>query len=97
MQIKAENSCYYSVQTLLSFRLLSKNYKIKIYKTIIFPVVLYGSKTWSLTLREECRLRIFENRILGLIFGPNRDTKGGGEGFTMRNFTVCTVHLIYSG
>ena len=63
-RLKAGNSCYYSVQTLLSSRLLSKNLKIKIYKTIILPVVLYGSYTWSLTLREECRLRVFENRIL---------------------------------
>ena len=59
-RIKAGNSCYYSVQTLLSSRLLSKNLKIKIYKTIL-PVVLYGCETWSLTLREECRLRVFEN------------------------------------
>ena len=61
-RIKAVNSCYYSVQTLLSSRLFSKNLKIKIYKTIILPVVLYGCETWSLTLREESRLRVFENR-----------------------------------
>ena len=64
--------CYYSVQTLLSSRLLSKNLKIKIFKTIVLPVVLYGCETWSLTLREECRLRVFENRILRRIFGPKR-------------------------
>jgi hypothetical protein len=52
---------------------LSKNIKIRIYKTIIFPVVLYGCKTWSLTLREEHRLRAFENRVLRRIFGPKRD------------------------
>ena len=45
----------------------------KVYKTIILPVVLYGCETWSLTLKEECRLRVFENRILRRIFGPNRD------------------------
>ena len=50
-RIKAGNSCYYSVQTLLSSRLLSKNLKIKIYKTIILPVVLYGCETWSPALR----------------------------------------------
>ena len=50
---KAGNSCHYSVQTILSSRVLSKNLKIKIYKTIILPVVLYGCETWSLTLREE--------------------------------------------
>ena len=50
--------------------------KIKIYKTIILPVVLYGCETWSLTLREEFRLRVFENRILRRIFGPKRDENG---------------------
>ena len=55
---------------------LSKDLKIKIYKTIILPVVLYGCETWSLTLREECRLRVFENRILRQIFGPKRDENG---------------------
>ena len=62
------NSCYYLVQTLLSSQLPSKNMKIKIYKTIILPVVLRSCETWSLTLREECRLRGFENRILKRIF-----------------------------
>ena len=57
-RLKAANSCYYSVQTLFSFRLLSKNLKIQIYKTIL-PVVLQGCETWSLTLREERRLRVF--------------------------------------
>jgi len=67
-RLKAENSCYYSVQTLLSSRLLSENLKIKIYKTTILLVVLYGCETWSLTLREESRLRVLENRILWRIF-----------------------------
>jgi len=82
------------VETLLSSRLLSRNLKIKIYKTIILPVVLYDCETWSLTLREKCRLRVFENRILRRIFGPKR---GNGESSTMRNFLVCTLHLILSG
>ena len=52
-------------------------YKIKKkYKTIILPVVLYGCETWSLTLREECRLRVFENRLLRRILGPKRDENG---------------------
>ena len=51
----------------------SKNLKIKIYRTIILPVVLYGCETWSLTLREERRLRVFENRVLRRIYGPKRD------------------------
>ena len=60
----------------MSSRLLSKNLKIKIYKTIILPVVLYGCETLSLTLREESRLKVFENRILRGIFGPKRDENG---------------------
>ena len=56
--------------------ILSKNLKIKIYKTIILPVVLYGRETWFLTLREESRLRVFENRMLRQIFGPKRDENG---------------------
>jgi hypothetical protein len=57
--------------------LLSKNINIRIYKTIILPVVLYGRETWSLTLREEHRLRVFENRVLRRIFGPRRDEVTG--------------------
>jgi len=53
--------------------LLSKNLKIKIYRTIILPVVLYGSETWSLTLREERKLTVFENMVLRRIFEPRRD------------------------
>ena len=67
-RLKLGNACYYSVQNLLSSRLLSTNLKFKIYRTIILPVVLYGCETWSLTLREERRLRVF-----GRIFGPRRD------------------------
>jgi hypothetical protein len=64
-KLKSENGCYHSVQNLLSSSLISKNVKIKTHKTKILPVVLYGCKTWSLTLREERRLRVFENRVLG--------------------------------
>jgi hypothetical protein len=60
-RLKSGNACYHSVQNLLSSSLLSKNVKIKIYTTIILPVVLHGCESWSLTLREECRLRVFEN------------------------------------
>ena len=75
-RLEVGNSCYYSVQTLLSSRLHSKIWKIKIYKTIILPVVLCGCETWFLTLRDESRLRVFENRILRRIFGPKRDANG---------------------
>jgi hypothetical protein len=66
--LKSGNACYYSVQNLLSSGLLSKNLKIRIYRTIILPVVLYGCETWLFTLREERRLR-----VLRRIFGPKRD------------------------
>jgi hypothetical protein len=71
------NACYHSVQNLLSSHLLSKNLKIGIYKTIILPVVLYGCEAWSLTLKEEHRLRVFENRVLRKIFGLKRDEVTG--------------------
>ena len=75
--MKLGNACYYSVQNLLSSSLLSKNLKIKIYRTIILPIVLYGCETSSLTLREELRLRVSENRVLRRVFGPKRDEVTG--------------------
>ena len=68
--MKSGNACYHSVQNLLFSSLLSKNTNIKVYITIILPVVLYGCETWSLTLREERRMRVLENRALRTIFGP---------------------------
>jgi hypothetical protein len=76
-RLNSRNACYHSVQSLLSSRLLSRNVKVKIYKTIILLFVLYGCETWSLTLREEHRLRVFENRVLRRIFGPKRDEVTG--------------------
>jgi hypothetical protein len=72
-RLNSGNACYHLVQSLLSSHLLSRKLKVKIYKTIILPVVLYGCETWSLTLREEHRLRVFENRVLRRIFRPKRD------------------------
>jgi hypothetical protein len=66
--------------------------KIKIYKTIILPVVLYGYETWYLTLREEHRLRVFENRVLRRIFGPKRDEVTGG----WRKLHNDELHGLYS-
>jgi hypothetical protein len=63
---------------------LSKNLKIRIYRNIILPVVLYGFQTWSLTLKKERRLRVFENRVLRRKFGPKRDeVPGNGENYIM--------------
>jgi hypothetical protein len=76
----------------LSSRLLSRNVKVKIYKTIILPVVLYGCETWSLTLREEHRLRVFENRVLRRIFGPKRDEVTG----EWRKLHSEELHNLYS-
>jgi hypothetical protein len=76
--LNSSNACYHSVQNLLSSRLLPKNVKVRIYKTLILSVVLYGCETWSLTVREEHKLRMFENRVLRRIFGPKRDRVTGG-------------------
>ena len=70
--MNSRNACCHSVQNLLSSNLLSKNLKIKIYKTIILPVALYGCETWSLALRKESRLMVFEKMVLRKIQGgPN--------------------------
>jgi len=72
-RLKSGNACCHSVHNILSSSLLSKNLKIKIYRTIILPVVLYGCETWSLSMREEHRTRVFENQVLRRIFVPKRD------------------------
>ena len=76
-RLKSGNACYHMMQNLLSSSLLSKNIKLKIYRPIILPIVLYGCETWLLTLREECRLRVFEKRVLRRIFGHKRDEVTG--------------------
>jgi len=76
-RLRSGNACYHSVQNLLTSRFLSRKLKIKIYRTIILPVVLYGCEAWSLTLREERKLRVFENMVLRRIFGPRKDEVTG--------------------
>ena len=76
-RLKSGNACYHSVQNLLSSSLLPKNIKIKVYRSIILLVVLYGCETWSRTMREERRLRVFENGVLRTIFGLRRDEVQG--------------------
>jgi hypothetical protein len=90
--LNSGNACYHSVQSLPSSRLLSKNLKIRIRKTIILPVVLYGYKTWSLTLRGEHGLRVFENGVLRRIFGPKRNEVTGG----WRKLHNEELHDLYS-
>jgi hypothetical protein len=72
--------------------LLSKNITTRVYKTIILPVVLYGCETWSLTLREEHRLRVFENRVLRRVFGPRRNEVTGD----WRKLHNKKLHNLYS-
>jgi len=76
-RLMSGNACYLSVQNLLSSRMLSRKLKMKIYRTIILPVVLYGCEALSLTIREERKLRVFENMVLRKIFGPRRDEVTG--------------------
>ncbi|KAJ4436175.1 hypothetical protein ANN_18805 [Periplaneta americana] len=91
-RINMGNACYYSVEKLLSSSLLSKNLKVRIYKTVILPVVLYGCETWTLTLREEQRLRVFENKVLRKIFGAKRDEVTG----EWRKLHNTELHALYS-
>jgi hypothetical protein len=77
--LKPVNACYHLVQNLLSSSLLSKNIQITKYRTIILSIVLYGCATWSLKLREERGLRVFENRVLKRIFGPKWDKITGKQ------------------
>jgi len=72
-RMKSGNVCYHSMQNVLSFSFISKNLKNMIYRTIILPIGLNGCETWSLTKREEYRLRVFENRVLRRILQPKRD------------------------
>jgi hypothetical protein len=73
-------------------KIISKNLKVKIYKTVIFPVVLYGCETWSLTLGEEQRLRVFENRVLRRIFGPKREEDGSWR--KLRNDEIHSLNIV---
>ncbi|KAJ4427246.1 hypothetical protein ANN_24864 [Periplaneta americana] len=91
-RINMGNACYYSVEKLLSSCLLSKNLKVRIYKTFILPVALYGCETWTLTLREKHRLRVFENKVLRKIFGAKRDEVTG----EWRKLNNTELHALYS-
>jgi hypothetical protein len=73
-------------------RLLSRKVKVKIYKTIILPVVLFGCETWAVTLREEHRLRVFENGVLRIIFAPKSDEVTG----RWRKLHSEELHILYS-
>ena len=84
--------------TAVAHKLLPKTLKIKIYRIIILPVVLYGCETWSLTLREERRLRVFENRVLRRVFGSKRDeVTGNGKNYIRRSLGIFTPYPIMCG
>ena len=91
-RINLGNACYYSLEKILSSHLLSKKLKVNTYKTIILPVVLYGCEAWSLTLREEHRLRVCENKVLRKIFGAKRDEITG----EWRKLHNAELHTLYS-
>ena len=76
-RLHSGNACFFAVNKLLKSRILSRNTKIRIYRTIILPVVLYGCETWALTRQQEDRFRVFENRVLRKIFGAKRDEETG--------------------
>ena len=92
------SACYYSLEKILSSRLLLRRLKVNAHKIIILPVVLYGCETWSLALREEHRLSVFENKVLRKIFGAKRDEiTGNGEGFIMLISMHCFLRLTQLG
>ena len=92
--INMGNVCYYSLEKILSSRVLSRKLKVNTCKTIILAVVLYGCRTWSLTLRKKYRLRLFLKKVLRKTFGA-RETEfpGSGESYIMLNYMHCILHL----
>jgi hypothetical protein len=90
-RLNCRNACYYLVQNVLPSYLIPKNIRMKIYKTVILLVVLYGCETWSLTLRKEHRQRFFENRVLRTIFRPKRE-----EDRLLRKLHNDELHSLYS-
>ena len=99
-RLELGNACYHSVQNLLTSNLLSKNLKIKIHRTIILPVVLYGCETWLLKLQEECRLKVSENKVLKRISGHKTDKvtekqrKLDNEELTDMNSSLNVIQVI---
>jgi hypothetical protein len=94
-RLKSGNAGYYSVQNILSSSFLSKNVKIKIHRTIFLPVVLYGCETWSLTRKEERRLRLSENRGMRRVFGPKDDVRG--EWRKIHNEELNDLYFFFTG
>jgi hypothetical protein len=94
-RLNSRNVCYRSFQDIVSSRLLSKIINIERHETKILPVVWYGCETWSLTLREERRLRVFEGRVLRSIFGPKRvEVMGSWRKLHNRELVTCVLRQI---
>jgi hypothetical protein len=96
-RLKIGNACYHSVQNFLSSSLLTKNVKIKIYRTIILLVVLYRCEIWSLTSKEESRLRFLVNMVLRSIFAPKRDEVTEEWGKLHNEEVLICTHPIFWG
>jgi len=90
-RLHAGNGCYYATNTLLKSRLLSRNTKVRIYKTIIKPVFTYGCETWVLTKGEENKFKVFENKVIRKIYGPKKDEETGG----LRKLHNDELHALY--
>ena len=90
-----ENARYYSLEKMLSSRLLSKKLKVNTYKTVILPVVLFGYETWSLALRKEQKFKVFENKVLRTIFGAKKG-EITGEWRKLHNAELHALHRYLS-
>jgi hypothetical protein len=94
-RLNSGNACYHSDYNVSSSRLWFKNVEIKICKSVVLPTVLYECEIWSLTLREEHGMRIFENKVLRRIFGTKREEViGDWENCILRSFIICTLRQI---
>jgi hypothetical protein len=95
-KLNLEIASYISVQSILSSNLVLKNSKIKVHNTVILLVVLYGCETWTVTLMENHKWRVFENRMLRRIFGPKKEKyQEAGEDYIMRSFINFYVSKNY--
>jgi hypothetical protein len=91
-RLNSSNACYQSVHNFLFFSSAVENWRNENIKTIILPEVLYDCEIWSLKLRVEHRLRMFENMLLRRIFGPKRDgVTGGWRKLHNEDFMICTL------
>ena len=93
IRLKSGNACYHATPNILSSKLLTKNLRFKIHRNIILPIVLYVCETWSLTLREERRLKVSENKVLRRIFRSKRD-EVTGEWRKLHNEELASPNIV---